>query len=409
MDPAELRQAVDALVGRHLVLREADGSFSVHPAVRDHFYRLAGTTEGGAWHDIIREQFISLVQRPGRGLPEDARTLDMIEEAIYHARQAGRIEEALRLFNDVLGGLRHLAWKLGEMGRGLRILRGFEPCPDRWALAWFLRALGEFEEAYRHNELPFFRADIRLLQGRLPQVAAEGEATRTAIAAFLMGQTSALPSQPLSCPIPRDQLLIYLGRFHQILQSTVLEGFYHEIGWEGDRARCQLVLAEAAGRQGNHVFCRNHLELATKWILHSGSVEHLCFMHLVRARLERACEAWETAQGALSEGLHLARHRGLGLYLVELLCEQAELFLARKDAVQAEPAAREALRLASQADCQFVWGAAEAGHGLGRALAVQQRIPEARAILDKTLGLRRRLGDPRAALTERLLGQLPNT
>jgi hypothetical protein len=111
----------------------------------------------------------------------------------------------------------------------------------------------------------------------------------------------------------------------------------------------------------------------------------------------------------LSEGIHLARHRRLGLYHVELLCEQAELFLTRKDAVQAEPAAREALRLASHADCQFVWGAAEAGHVLGRALAVQQRVPEARAILDKTLGLRRRLGDPRAALTERLLGQLPNT
>jgi hypothetical protein len=407
LEPAALHQVIDALVGRHLVLREADGSFSVHPAVRDHFYRVAIARESSAWHDILREQFISLVQRPGRGLPEDARTLDMIEEAIYHARQAGRIEEALRLFNDVLGGLRHLAWKLGEMGRGLRILRGFEPCPDRWALAWFLRALGEFEEAYRCNELPFFRADIRLLQGRLPQVAAEGEATRTAIAAFLMGQTSALPSQPLSCPIPRDQLLVYLGRFHQIRQSAALEEFYHEIGWEGDRARCQLVLAESAGRQGNPVFCRNHLELAAKWILHSGSVEHLCFMHLVRARLERACEAWETAQGALGEGLHLARHRGLGLYLVELLCEQAELFLARKDAVQAEPAAREALRLASHADCQFVWGAAEAGHVLGRALAVQQRVPEARAILDKTLGLRRRLGDPRAALTERLLAQLP--
>jgi tetratricopeptide (TPR) repeat protein len=295
------------------------------------------------------------------------------------------------------------------MARGRRILSSFEPCPDRWALAWFFRALGEFEDAYRHNELPFFRADIRLLQGRLPQVAAEGEATRTAIAAFLMGQTSALPSQPLSCPIPRDQLLAYLGRFHQIQQSADLEKFYHEIGWEGDRARCHLVLAEAAGRQGNLLFCRNHLELASKWILHSGSVEHLCFMHLVRARLERACEAWDTAQRALIEGLHLARHCGLGLYLVELLSEQAELFLARQDAPQAEPVAREALRLASHADCQFVWGAAEAGHVLGRALAVQQHTAEARAILDKTLSLRRRLGDPRAALTERLLEQLPGS
>ncbi len=40
---------------------------------------------------------------------------------------------------EVLGGMRHLAWKLGETARGLRILRGFEVCPDRDALAWFLR------------------------------------------------------------------------------------------------------------------------------------------------------------------------------------------------------------------------------------------------------------------------------
>ena len=68
--------------------------------------------------------------------------------------------------------------------------------------------------------------------------------------------------------------------------------------------------------------------------------------------------------------------------------------------------AREALRLASHADCQFVWGAAEAGHLLGQALRAQHKIGEARAILDRTLGLRRRLGDPRAADTERLLGQV---
>jgi hypothetical protein len=406
LDVAGMRQVLDALVGRHLVLREANESFSVHPAVRDHFYKLAAAAEGGAWHDVVREQLINLARRPGRDLPEDPVTLDLVEEAIYHALEAGRSPEALNLFNQVLGGIRHLGWKLGEMTRGLRILRQFQPCPDPWSLGWFLRALGEYEEAYRHNTLPYFRADIRLLQGRLPHVAAEQENTRTAVANFLMGKTTSLPSQPLGCVIPRDQLLLYLGRLSKIQQSSLLEDFYRQIGWEGDRTRCQLVLADAAWRQADIPLGRKYLEAASRWILHSGSVEHLCLMHLVRARLERLDESPDAGYRAVEEGLHVARHCGLGLYLVELLCEQAEWFLDRSNAGEAEAVVREALRLASHNDCQFVWGEAGAGHLLGRALMVQGKIQEARPVLVHTLKLRRRIGDPRTSDTERLAGQM---
>jgi hypothetical protein len=404
LDAAELRDVLDALVGRHLVLREADGSFSVHPAVRDHFGRLAAAPEQGAWHDLLREQLVSLIRRPGKHLPEDPTTLDLVEEAIYHALQAGRPEEAWGLYSEVLGGLRHLAWKLGEMTRGLRILRGFDPCPDRWALAWFLRALGEFDQAFAHNDLPYFRADILLLQGRLPQVAAAGDSTRTPIAAFLMGKTQAVPPDQLAAAIPREQVLLYLGRHFQVRRSSgVLEGFYQTIGWEGDRARSLLLLAEAARRQAEDSLCRKHLDTASAWILHSGSVEHLGLFHLVRARVDRRAGQLDRAQRVVEEGLHLTRHCGLGLYHIELLCEQAEIGLVRGDAPAAEQAAREALRRASAADCQFVWGAAEAGHLLGRALAVQGRGSEAREFLEKTLTLRRRIGHPGTEMTLDLL------
>jgi hypothetical protein len=389
-------------------LREADGSFSVHPAVRDHFYRLATASNPEAWHEVVSQHLVSLVRQPGKRPPADKPTLDLVEETIYHTLQAGRTQEALWLYNDVLGGLRHLAWKLGEMARGLRILRGFNPCPDRWALGWFLRALGEFEEAYAHNDLPYFRADIRLLQGRLPQVATEGDPTRTAIAAFLMGKTKALPPQPVSCPVPRDQLLLYLGRHAQIRQSDLFERFYHDIGWEGDRARCQLIMAEVAGRQGDDKLCQRHLAAASSWILHSGSMEHLCLMHLVRARWEqRLPSKLDAAQGAIQEGLHIARQCGLVLYLVELLCAAAENCLRRADYVTAELRAREALVYSSVPECQFAWGQAEAGHLLGRALQAQQRYLEARAILEETYTLRQAIGHPQADVTQQALDQLP--
>jgi tetratricopeptide (TPR) repeat protein len=406
LDREGLGQVLDALVGRHLVLRESDGSFSVHPAVRDHFARL-GTAEQGDWHDLLREQLVSLVERPGKRLAEDAASLDLVEEAIYHAIQAGRADEATGLYTHLLGGVRHLGWKLGEMARGRRILHGFACCPEPWDLAWYLRALGEFEDAYQHNNLPYFRADIRLLQGRLPLVAAEDDASRTAVAAFLMGQTTVLPGDDLGGVIPRDQVLLYLGRLDRVGRSVLLAGFYQDIGWEGDRARCELLLAERARRLADADACRKHLETAVRWILHAGSVEHLALLHLIRARAARTSGEGEAAQRAVEEGLHLARQCGLGLYHVELLCEAAEQCLARADAAAAEPLAAAALERASAADCQFAWGQAEAGHLLGEALAVQGRPREARPFLEKALTLRRSLHHPGIAATERLLAALP--
>ncbi|HZY87767.1 MAG TPA: hypothetical protein VFE78_23220, partial [Gemmataceae bacterium] len=395
LDAAGLRQALDALVGRHLVLREADGSFSVHPAVRDHFARLASAADQGKWHDLIREELISLAQRPGVRHPEDRATLDLVEEAIYHATQAGQAAEAWALYENVLGGLRHLGWKLGEPARGLRVLRGFDPCPDRWAMGWYLRSLGELEEAYRHNDLAYFRADVRLLQGRLPEAAAQGDDARAAVAAFLMGRTRALPPSLLACAVPRAQVLLYLGRLGQAARARELEEVYGDLGWNGDRARYRLLLAEVARRLGDAKGCRRYLQEAAAWVLHSGSVEHLGLMHLIRARSARGGDG-EEAQRAVSEGLHLARQCGLGLYQVELLCVQAEVMLDRGDAPAAERTAGEALWRASAADCRFAWGEAEARQLLGQALVLQQRRAEARPVLEAALALRRRLGDPRA-------------
>jgi hypothetical protein len=403
LDRSEMLAVLENLVGRHLVLRESDGSFSVHPAVRDHFGRLGSSREQGEWHDIIREQLVSLVRQPGQRLPDQPATLDLIEEAIHHTLQAGHADEAISLYENVLGGLRHLGWKLGEMARGVRILRSFPSCPDRWALGWFLRALGEYEEALAHHPLPCFRADVRLLQGRLPHVAAEGDETRTKIASFLMGSTNDLPPDRLGCAVPHHQLLLLGGQPRRGSSFFVTERLYRELGWQGDSARCQLLLAEAVRRRGDLISCRAHVESATKWILHSGSVEHLCLLHLTQARLARTTNDGEAAQNAVSAGIRLARQCGLGLCLIELLCEQAEICLDRADAPAAENFAAAALERAQSPNCQFLWGAAAAGHLLGLALLKEGKSDMARPFLKLALSRRQHLGDPRLEHTQRLL------
>jgi hypothetical protein len=406
LDSEALSQAFNSLVDRHLVLREPDGSLSVHPAVRDYFRQLETASDQGFWHHLIHEHLLSLVRRPGMRLPTEKASLDLVEEAISHAIQAGDQGEAIQLYNHVLGGHRHLAWKLGEMARGLRIIRGFDPCPDRWALGWYLRALGELERAYEQNNLPFFRADIRLLQGRLNEVEREADASRAEVARFLMGCSTRLPADALGCVIPRVQILLYLGRNAEAWLTTQPERLYEMIGWEDDRARCQLFRADVASQLGNTEGANQSLDAATGWALHAGSVEHLCVYHLVRARIAFRSQDLQSAQLAIEDGVHLARRCGLRLYLVELLSLRAELFLNESQPSAAEQVARESLALASAPDCQFQWGAAEAGHLLGHSLLAQARLVEARAALGDARALRFSLGDPRVVQTERLLARI---
>src|SRR5262249_4079101 len=296
---------------------------------------------------------------------------------IHHAAEAGRPADALALYHEVIGGLRHLGWRLGEMARGLRILRGFDPCPDRWALGWYLRALGELEEAYQHNELPFFRADARLLQGRLPEAAREGDPARSAVAEFLMGVNAQPPPSVLGCAVPRAWALLYLGRLHQAGDAAESAPFYHELGLGGDRARCELLAAEAARRQGDRTRCGQLLFAAAGWVLHSGSAEHLGLLHLVRARLALDSGDGKQAQRAVGEGLHLARRCGLGLCHVELLCAHAEVILARGDAPAAERMAGEALWRAAAGDRRLARGEAPAPPPPGPAPAPPRRAGRA--------------------------------
>jgi hypothetical protein len=207
--------------------------------------------------------------------------------------------------------------------------------------------------------------------------------------------------------VPRIQLLLIAGRLRHAAELPRLDGLYKQIGWEGDRARMQLLRAEVARRHSEHEECRRLLDAASEWVLRSGSVEHLCLWHLVRALAARDAGAPEEARRAVDDGIHMARHCGLGLYHILLLNARAEILLPTDPAL-AEPSAQEAQRLASAVSCEFAWGASEAGHLLGQSLAAQSRFREARSVLEATLDLRVAIGDTGAEQTRGLLARLPS-
>src|SRR5215216_721505 len=119
-----IRSVLAALRSRRLISFYGDRTettCSVHPAIRDHFYRAMGATSADI-HAGVREHLIPLALRPGRErLPLDPFNLDLMEEYIYHSTRSGRSQEALRFYETNMGGYTHFAWRLGDYQRGLRI------------------------------------------------------------------------------------------------------------------------------------------------------------------------------------------------------------------------------------------------------------------------------------------------
>lgn len=94
---------------------------AVHPSVRDYFYQALGQTSNSV-HAEVREHLTPLMERPQREqYPLDGDDLDSYEELIYHTANSGDGRAALMLYEYRLGGYRHLAWRLADYQRGLRL------------------------------------------------------------------------------------------------------------------------------------------------------------------------------------------------------------------------------------------------------------------------------------------------
>ena len=109
--------------------------YTSHPAIRDGFLSTLGTQATRLGHAAVRLGLeASLSRRPGSDdAPSDSAVLDLLEEIVHHAAQAGDIQAAWEIYQERLGGFDNLGWALGDYERGERVCRelGGNQAPER--------------------------------------------------------------------------------------------------------------------------------------------------------------------------------------------------------------------------------------------------------------------------------------
>ena len=206
---------------------------------------------------------------------------------------------------------------------------------------------------------------------------------------------------------PAPQIMLCLGRPADAWLATNPAQLYETIGWEDGRVRCLLFRAEVASRIGDRSAAAAALESAAQWVLHSGSVEHLCLYHLVRSRI------------AMNEGEFTGRPARASMR-VAAGPSMRPLALPGRALLPAGVAHDEGIRMPSPPSTRPARrsrspprpSASSSGGSPGQATCWDARLPlriggrKLRAILEMILDLRKKIGDPRVQQTEALLQEL---
>ena len=398
------------------------------------------------------------------GLPEH-RQASFINEWALYLIELGRLDAAARCFGR--GNESPLAQEnLKHASTGHRNLA------DALVLAGRLMAgLRSAEEALRLAE----RADDA--EGRYKSHAYRGHAralcgdTNAALADFrdvLYEQHKAegKTDRPLwNLPgIWHSVLLVRLAQHEKATRLTeanrniLCENFGEQ---HHDIPKCDYILADLARERGDLPGARKRLAEALDWAIAHDAKESLCWSALVRAKIElsrgRCADQskgadtsngphsgpYDEARAAIKDGLRIARDCGFGIFHIDLLMLRVQVALHEGRAVDAERDVRLALDqgvqppaesglpellAATDKECGYAWGIAEARHLLAEALLlraaqklgsrtykprsrktppdVRKLITSARAELQKCARLRKRIQDPKQKDTQEVLDRL---
>jgi hypothetical protein len=459
---------LNSLKARGLVFEyRADTSvtWTAHPFLREKFRDLLGLPPEKVF-DVVAQSLGAGLEKSPETKPSDPSVLDRYERLIEATRLAGREQEAFDLYWDGMGGYGHFGWVLGEYQRGYRILAAFSATgrPEdlaptiaprqrgllandfalyafqlgRLAEAWAIRQVGDawtksLGEPRQTSQVLQNLSWAAFVRGYLPEsrmladaALTEAEAAKDPDKRIFSLAFRATDAHALGdIPAARVDFAAASGLEGGTLYS--LRGSRHarhclDLGdLAAARALCNHGLEMARANDWNdeltlfHALHARidlaesnnptpHLDEVRAWTSRTGDMEYIIEAHLLTARHLLASGDPQSALGEAEAGLLHAVSCGYGLLRIELLVAMARIRLAWPDPPKAIQAAREALDLAADPDCQYAWGEADAAQVWGEAYFANHEPTLAKRAFTRTLEVRKRIEHPGVGETERWLG-----
>lgn len=437
-------------------------TWTAHPFLRETFRELIGCPAEKVFEIVAQSIGSGLEKRPSTK-PTDSSILDRYERLIEATRLAGREEDAFELYWYGIGGFAHLGQALGEYQRGYRIVSGFSatgrtedialtlPLRQRCLLvnalalfgmklgrladAWFARqmfdrwaqALGEVNviAAGLRNSIEMALELARLKEAHLLANAIlmdrpEGNRQEAAAlsaraaAAHLIGDVASSDADFAAATEREGEPLFSLrGARHvrrlldvgnlSAARSLCETGLRNAGDWIQEAVWFQALHARIDLAETRDPSPR--LDQIRAWTLRTGEIKYIIEAHLLTARHLQSVGDYQAALHEADSGLVHAVACGYGLLGIELLIALARIRLAWPDPPKAIQAAREALDLATDPDCGFAWGEADAAQVWGEAYLANYEPTLAKRAFERALAVRKRIRHPGIAETEEWLAR----
>lgn len=341
----DIVEAVYSLVDYHLVLKDSFNNFTVHPAIRDHFYKIF--TNQKQMHQFAYQSILTLTERPDSRI--DTHSIEMLnnyEELIYHLLKSGDIENAKNIYFHRVGGYSVLADILGEFLRGYRILSQFPEIIDYDGWLKYRQGIGDMPTEKELKEIsknlkgtPHSYDTALLYAGKL----IEADKKQVSAASFLIGkQVNTIYGTHDAAP-----------KFSAYFFSNTYDNINDRYG---NKAVKLFLYAEINRKNKLYKDAEIFLRHGETLILGSGSQPHLCIMHLVKSRFYIDTKHYKEAYSNLFEGLEIARNSKFRVFEIDLMIEQARYYLEIESYNDCLEISNNAFLLSVNEDIKYVWG-----------------------------------------------------
>ena len=347
----EISMHLNNLISYHLVIRDMELNYTVHPAVRDYFYQTISQSENA--HKLTSSHLLTLTQSPGQiNVTLNDENLNLLEELIYHLIKAGEIEKAFDIYKNRLGGYL-LADYRGEYLRGYRILSEFPNIPDYDGWLRFIRGIGVLPLDDKTldiilDNLSYLscheKESVYLLRGKLVYAAKN---LTISSAQFLLGESAYIYGTTESAPkFPAFRI-----------SNTFYKAVVPKLGNEEVYWLWQALKSILEESNDNWIYFK--LTKAEENIIKYSNPELTIILHYTKASIGIINSKFDVIK-ELNDGISLSNTCGYLIFLIDLLNLKALYYLLTDEFNTAIEFADKAYSYSINSSVLYVYGGAKA-------------------------------------------------